>query len=158
MKFLIGLIIGIGLVISFQTSAEHQPEIRTVIETKTVFINVIKHKEIRVNQTEPMLMETTAFTAGFESTGKHPDHPLYGITATGTKAKRGVCAVDETLIPMGTSLYVEGYGYCKAEDRGSAIKGYKVDVFIPSLDEALEFGREQRKVWILEGWETNEAG
>lgn len=157
MKFsslLLGIAVGIALVISFDpTDAEQQPEIITVVETK-----IVKEvKYITVNQTEPVVMETTAFTAGFESTGKRPGDKGYGITATGVKAKRGICAVDETVIPMGSSLYVDGYGYCLAADKGSAIKGYKVDVFIPDLEEAQEFGREQRKVWILNNFEKENA-
>lgn len=138
-----------------------EPEIITITETiveyktiiETITETIIKEKPIIINQTEPMIFEATAYTSGFESTGKHPGHPQYGITATGTQAKRGVCAVDNRFIAYGTHLYVDGYGICRAEDRGSAIQGYSVDVWMETVKDALEFGRSERKVWILEGFE-----
>ena len=51
-----------------------------------------------------------------------------GITYSGTKVRKGVCAVDPKVITLGSYFYVEGYGLCKAEDIGGAIKGNKVDL------------------------------
>lgn len=51
-----------------------------------------------------------------------------GITYTGTKVVHGVCATDPAVIPMGTRFYVPGYGLCRAEDIGGAIKGTDVDL------------------------------
>jgi len=51
-----------------------------------------------------------------------------GKTFSGTSVQQGVCAVDPTIIPMGSWLYVDGYGTCKAEDIGGAVKGLKVDL------------------------------
>ena len=42
-----------------------------------------------------------------------------------------VIAVDPSVIPLGTKVYVEGYGYAVAADTGGAIKGHKIDVFFP---------------------------
>ncbi|GAB4337085.1 MAG: hypothetical protein Kow0010_25110 [Dehalococcoidia bacterium] len=63
--------------------------------------------------------------------GKSPDDPYYGITATGLKLRKGICAVDPDVIPLHTRFYVPGYGECYAGDVGGAIKGNKVDLGFP---------------------------
>lgn len=103
-------------------------------------------------QVEQVLNATlTAYTAGYESTGKTPSHPAYGITSSGTKVKEGrTIAVDPNVIPIGSIVYIEGVGLRRAEDTGSAIKGARIDVYIPELEEALEFGvKENVKVYVL---------
>lgn len=94
-------------------------------------------------------MRSTAYTAGYISTGKNPGDPGYGITASGMKAQRGVVAVDTKVIPFGTKLYIEGYGYAIAGDTGSAIKGNKIDVFFDSYTDAINYGVKNVKVYIL---------
>lgn len=71
-------------------------------------------------------------------------------TASGIAPYRGAVAVDPRIIPLGTKLYIEGYGYAKALDIGSAIRGNKVDLFFESEGEALHWGRRGVKVYILE--------
>jgi 3D (Asp-Asp-Asp) domain-containing protein len=51
-----------------------------------------------------------------------------GRTYSGTAVKKGVCATDPNVIPLGTNFYVPGYGLCRAEDIGGAIKGDKIDL------------------------------
>jgi 3D (Asp-Asp-Asp) domain-containing protein len=51
-----------------------------------------------------------------------------GLTYSGTLVRKGVCAVDPKVISLGTNFYVEGYGMCRSEDIGGAIKGNKVDL------------------------------
>lgn len=63
--------------------------------------------------------------------GKTRDDPYYGITATGLKLRKGICAVDPDVIPLHTRFYVPGYGECYAGDVGGAIKGNKVDLGFP---------------------------
>lgn len=94
----------------------------------------------------------TAYTAGAESTGKTPSHPAYGITRSGSKAQEGrTVAVDPSIIPLGSTVLIEGIGIRKAEDTGSAIKGSRIDVFMNDLDEAVEFGvKKNVKVFVLE--------
>jgi len=76
-----------------------------------------------------------------------------GVTATGINLlenpDKKVIAVDPNVIPLGTEVYVEGYGYAVAGDVGSAVNGNKIDVFIPSRQEALNWGRKQVTVQIL---------
>lgn len=84
-------------------------------------------------------MLVTAYTAGPESTGKKPGHPLYGITASGAKVFPGVVAADPA-IPFGTRVWVPGYGHGVVLDRGAVVRGLHIDVYIPNLREAREWG------------------
>ncbi|GIK33245.1 MAG: peptidoglycan-binding protein [Armatimonadetes bacterium] len=70
-------------------------------------------------------------------------------TSTGLRAGYGIVAVDPTVIPYGTRLFVEGYGYAIAADTGSAIKGNRIDVCFQTRAEALEWGRRKVKVHIF---------
>jgi 3D (Asp-Asp-Asp) domain-containing protein len=93
----------------------------------------------------------TAYTAGLESTGKTASHPAYGITFSGVKAEEGrTVAVDPSVIPLGSTVYIEGIGLRRAEDTGSAIKGAKIDVFMDDLNQAQVFGvKKNVKVFVL---------
>lgn len=70
-------------------------------------------------------------------------------TATGTTPRVGVAAVDPSVIPLGTRIYVEGYGFATAEDTGGAIKGDEIDLFFNTAQESRYFGRRQVTVYIL---------
>ena len=71
-------------------------------------------------------------------------------TATGTLVRRGVIAVDPSVIPLGTRVFIPGYGEAVAEDVGYAIKGYRIDVAFDSHAEALMFGRQDLEIFIME--------
>ncbi len=71
-------------------------------------------------------------------------------TATGHSVAKGIVAVDPQVIPLGSRLYVDGYGYGRALDVGSAIKGNAIDVFFPSDAECLSWGVRSVTVYILE--------
>ena len=73
-----------------------------------------------------------------------------GRTATGLRIGHGVVAVDPNYIPLGTRLYVEGYGYAVAADTGGAIKGNRIDLGHNSRSEANRVGRRRVKVHILD--------
>ena len=77
-----------------------------------------------------------------------------GTTATGMNLRANpnakVIAVDPNVIPLGTKVYVEGYGYAVAADTGSAIKGNKIDVFLSSKSAAYRWGSKKVKIKILE--------
>lgn len=76
-----------------------------------------------------------------------------GTTATGidlrSNPNQKVIAVDPSVIPLGSKVWVEGYGEAIAGDTGGAIKGNKIDVFIPSQGAALEFGRKNVTIKVL---------
>ena len=103
-----------------------------------------------------IVMNASAYDLSYASTGKNPGDKYYGITASGTKARPGVVAVDPKVIPLGTKLYIESmdgtgsYGYASAEDKGGAIKGNRIDLFYANRSDALQFGRRQVKVYILD--------
>ncbi|KZE36128.1 hypothetical protein AV656_15615 [Bhargavaea cecembensis] len=77
-----------------------------------------------------------------------------GITATGINLKANpgakVIAVDPSVIPLGSKVWVEGYGTAVAGDTGGAIKGNKIDIFVPTKDQAYSFGRKKVKIKILD--------
>lgn len=97
-----------------------------------------------------MEMVATAYDATFASTGKHPDHPQYGITRSGLRVRPGIVAVDPKVIPLGTWLYVEGYGEALAADTGGAIKGNRIDLYFESPDDVAKYGKRKIKVYILD--------
>ena len=72
------------------------------------------------------------------------------------RAQRGVVAVDPRVIPLGTRLYIETadgsyiYGNAVAGDTGGAIKGNKIDLFMNSYSECMQFGRRTVNVYILD--------
>lgn len=71
-------------------------------------------------------------------------------TASGIAPHYGVAAVDPGVIKMGTRLYVEGYGYATALDRGGAIMGNRIDLFFESYGEAMRWGSRRVKAYVLE--------
>lgn len=90
-----------------------------------------------------LTMNATAYTPDPAENGG------YSTTAMGTPLRRGVVAVDRRVIPLGTKLYIEGYGYARAEDTGGAIKGNKIDLLFETKAESRKFGRRNVKVYIL---------
>lgn len=93
-----------------------------------------------------MTMIATGYSPDPRDNGAGP----YGRTSTGLRAGYGVIAVDPRVIPYGTRLYVEGYGFGIAGDCGSAIKGNRVDLCYDSYERAQQVGRQKVKVYILE--------
>ncbi|MFD1386123.1 LysM peptidoglycan-binding domain-containing protein [Oceanobacillus oncorhynchi subsp. oncorhynchi] len=97
-------------------------------------------------QGETISVEATAYTADCNGCS--------GVTATGVDLNQDpnakVIAVDPSVIPLGSEVYVEGYGYATAADTGGAINGNKIDLHVPSQDEAVNFGRQQVNVTIVE--------
>lgn len=87
----------------------------------------------------------TAYTAGCNGCS--------GITATGMNLNANpnlkVIAVDPSVIPLGSKVWVEGYGYAVAGDTGGAIKGNRIDLHVPSKQEAFNFGRRQVKIKVM---------
>ncbi|WP_364147106.1 3D domain-containing protein [Paenibacillus sp. LPE1-1-1.1] len=95
----------------------------------------------------------TGYTAGVESTGKRPGHPLYGITYSGVKVRRdqvSTIAADTKLFPIGTLLYIPGYGYGVVADTGSAIKGKRIDLYFETIKQVYEqWGKRTVHVEVL---------
>jgi len=87
---------------------------------------------------EARYMETSAYTytGNRTATGKHPEV--------------GLVAVDPGVIPMGSRLYIEGYGYGRAADTGGSIKGNRLDLFMEDHSQCLNWGRRTVKVYLLD--------
>ncbi len=83
------------------------------------------------------------------ATGYWPD-PSWstGITATGVKAQYGIAAVDPAVIPLGTHLYVPGYGQAVADDTGGAIIGDRIDLCFNNGYQAIDWGVRTVTVYI----------
>ena len=90
-------------------------------------------------------LEATAYYPGPEDTWPYAS----GTTASGLKAGYGVVAVDTRVIKLKTLLYVEGYGFAIAADKGGAIKGKKIDLCFDTYEQAVQFGRKKVKVYLL---------
>lgn len=94
--------------------------------------------------TKKLEMTATAYSA-FNSKGG------YAKTASGMTARKGIVAVDRSVIPLGTRLYIEGYGEAVAGDVGGAIKGNKIDLCFEESNSTLrKFGRQKVQVYILD--------
>lgn len=95
----------------------------------------------------------TGYTAGVESTGKTEAHPAYGITKSGVPVHRGIystVAADIEVFPIGTILYIPGYGYGVVADTGSAIKGKRIDLYFETVNDVYrEWGKKKVKVYVL---------
>jgi 3D (Asp-Asp-Asp) domain-containing protein len=95
----------------------------------------------------------TGYTAGYESTGKYPNHPGYGITYSGVQVKRDLystIAADPSVFPIGTILFIPGYGYGVVADTGSAIKGNKIDLYYETITEVFnDWGKQEVEVYLV---------
>jgi len=92
----------------------------------------------------------TAYTAGFESTGKYPGDPAFGITASGATVQEDLTiAADWDVLPLNTWVYIEDVGYRFVQDKGGGIKGNCIDLYISNLDQAQEWGVQQKRVWLV---------
>lgn len=70
-------------------------------------------------------------------------------TARGNFLRKGLVAVDPGVIPLGTRLYIPGYGFAVADDTGGAIRGNAIDLAFETRAEALQFGVQMVTVYIL---------
>ncbi|QJW48235.1 hypothetical protein HA075_22535 [bacterium BFN5] len=77
------------------------------------------------------------------------DEGCTDYTYRGNYLRRGLVAVDPSIIPLGTKLYIPGYGNAIADDIGGAIKGNRIDLAMDTLDEAFQFGVRSVDVVIL---------
>lgn len=95
-----------------------------------------------MNYRAVMSMEATAYLP--------TDGDGAGITAMGIPATYGVVAVDPSVIPLGSRVYIPGYGMAIAADTGGAIVGYCIDLCMESYAEAMNFGRRVVTVYVLD--------
>lgn len=130
--------------------------------------NIAKIEDIKVEENSEVVpteykevieLKATAYCLCKKCCGKSESHPEYGVTASGLKIIPGtnmkVIAVDPTIIPLGTEVYVEGlngavdYGYAIAADTGSAIKNLKIDLYMDSHEKAYQWGIKNVKLYVI---------
>ena len=97
---------------------------------------VQEYQEPEPPEPEPVVFESTAYTW----TGCR--------TASGSWPSRGTIATDPRVIPLGTELYIEGYGPAVAADTGGAIQGQRIDLYMDTKHECLQWGRRKVEVQI----------
>lgn len=125
-----------------------------VVEYGTV-MNFRNSRGDVVRYSKVLDMRATAYTSSLEDTGKDENHPEFGITYSGMRAREGIIAVDPKVIPMWTKVYVEvpgsapDYGFAIAGDIGSAIKGKNIDLYFDTKSQVSRWGRRKVVVYIL---------
>ncbi|MFS0837073.1 3D domain-containing protein [Paenibacillus sp. 1P03SA] len=108
-----------------------------------------------LSQYKAVEVVATGYYSGIESTGKNPGHPDYGITKSGIKVRRdehslSTIAADPKVFPIGTVLYIPGYGYGIVADTGGAIKGKKIDLYYETKDQIYkEWGKKTVNVFVV---------
>jgi 3D (Asp-Asp-Asp) domain-containing protein len=144
-----------------QTTSTEQAE---GLQQERVFRDQVYQKEeaevealqAMVKSYKAVQVTATGYTPGRESTGKDPGHPEYGITYSGLKVIRdskalSTIAADLKVFPLGTILYIPGYGYGVVADIGSAIKGNIIDLYFETVEDVFkDWGKKTLDVYIIE--------
>ncbi|MBG9493365.1 cell wall-binding protein EntB [Bacillus thuringiensis] len=111
-------------------------------------------KEVSKNNIQSAKRELTVVATAY--TADPSENGTYGgrvLTAMGhdltANPNMRIIAVDPKVIPLGSKVWVEGYGEAIAGDTGSAIKGNRIDVLMGSKSKAMNWGRKTVKVKIL---------
>ncbi|MBQ7758189.1 3D domain-containing protein [Anaerotignum sp.] len=117
-----------------------EEKVTTAAQNKIVEVGTA-HYINGVRYTKAISAKVTAYTPF--------DAGCNGITASGTKAGYGTVAVDPKVIPLGSKVYIPGYGTAIATDTGGAIKGNRVDVCYGSKAEAFGWGVRNTTVYVL---------
>lgn len=137
----------------FQIARNYQVDVATLIAGNPGIVDseyIQAGQTIKIPDANGLPFTVTAYTAGYESTNKHPGDPWYGITASGEIVQENHTIACPQALPFGTKIHIpqldETY---VCEDRGSAITNGRLDIYIEDLQEALEFGVQQLqvKVW-----------
>lgn len=129
-----------------QTRVLRKPQTRVIAEGVGTYAAIAAFAKHGLEKTSyiassALSMVATAYTAGCGG--------CTGYTASGYRAGHGIVAVDPRVIPLGTKLYIPGYGFAIAGDTGGAIVGNRIDLGFDSLSDALQFGRRTVKVYTL---------
>lgn len=119
-------------------------------------------KQVTARQTAPKEFEQVLdIVATAYAPGPHDNDQWGDRTYLGTKIRPGVIAVDPDVIPLGSRVYIQfpdGTGqYAVAEDTGGAIKGNRIDIALPTVKQAEDFGIKNVKVYVLSTPDTQKA-
>ncbi|HDR7671822.1 TPA: cell surface protein, partial [Bacillus wiedmannii] len=104
-----------------------------------------------VENARELTVRATAYTNDPLENGARPGQHVYTKMGDDLTANPNlkVIAVDPSVIPLGSKVYVEGYGPAEARDTGGAIKGNKIDVFVPSKEVSRNWGVQTVKIYVL---------
>jgi uncharacterized protein YabE (DUF348 family) len=105
---------------------ERHPTTRIISYGTKIVIRELETPDGVIRYWRKMRMLATSYTAA--TSGKKSDHPEYGITRLGWRARKGIIAVDPLVIKLRTNMYVFGYGFGVAADTGGKIKGRWIDL------------------------------
>ncbi|MBE1554335.1 3D domain-containing protein [Sporosarcina limicola] len=150
-KFLGTIIIIIALLVSgghesYATSSTYTGKKATTSKDTIKSVAKAPSKPDTDNVVKEFTVSASAYTANCNGCS--------GITKTGINLKRNpdmkVIAVDPKVIKLGTKVWVEGYGYAIAGDKGGSIKGNEIEVFFSTKAEAYKWGHKSVKIKILE--------
>lgn len=128
-----------------------------VVKKRTVsassLTQVIDKTDVLHDQYPKVRVVATGYYAGYESTGKNPTDPSYGITYSGVKVRRddySTIAADLRVFPLGTILYIPGYGYGVVADKGGAIRGHKIDLYFETKQDVFnQWGKKSLDVFVV---------
>lgn len=125
------------------------------ITNESIMITMAKNIEHNTNWNnyKKVTVTATGYTAGRESTGKSPKDHSYGITYSGVEVKRDLfstIAADLNVFPIGTVLFIPGYGYGVVADKGAAVKGNHLDLYFQTVGDVFEhWGKKKLAVYII---------
>ncbi|RKQ84692.1 3D domain-containing protein [Brockia lithotrophica] len=143
----------------FET-AEEAPPLQRIAPELAAAVSPEEQIFLATTEIPRVRVVATAYTEGRESTGKTPGHPAYGVTASGVKVRRdrfSTIAADPREFPYGTVLFIPGYGFGVVADTGGLVRGKHIDLYVPSVREALyDWGRRTVEVYVL-AWGTGKV-
>ena len=133
--------------LNFKEEQERYISSKQIVGPKTIV------EAMSIEQYPTTTVLATGYTAGVESTGKTAEHPMYGITFSGVQVKRDLystIAADLDVYPIGTIMWIDGYGFGVVADKGSAINGHDVDLYYPTVADVYEkWGKKEVEVSIV---------
>ncbi len=103
-----------------------EPQNRIIAYGTNIVVNTLQTENGPLEYWRRINMRSTAYSA--TTSGKSPDHPLYGVTRSGLPAGFGIVATDPRVIPLKTNLYIDGYGSAVAGDTGGRVLGKHIDL------------------------------
>lgn len=138
-----------------ESMEENKVLLEKVKGEKAEIQNLLSEIKKRIAQIQPsgltLVGEWDMIATAYHAFGKGGnDISGNGITAIGLRARKGIVAVDPKVIPLGTKLYIPGYGEALAADTGGRIKGSRIDLCFESLEECFRFGIRKIKIYLVE--------
>ena len=100
-------------------------------------------------KTKPLVVKTSSIESTAYKTFSATAYSLRGKMANGQNVHLGAIAADPRVLPIGTTVHIEGLGQFVVKDTGGAIKGSRIDIWMPSTSKALQFGRRNVKLRVI---------